>query len=114
MYAYAYRAPHCGALSFMPPLLAASTFPDCSAHNWRVSSNVGGIQGRYEGLHRRAGRQGRSGPRAYLLLMSPRNLCLVGRYILLLDKTLRVTPAMAANVKDRLWSIEELVERTTS
>ena len=22
--------------------LAASTFPDCSAHNWRVSSNVGG------------------------------------------------------------------------
>lgn len=28
-------------------------------------------------------------------------------------KTLRVTPAMAANVTDRLWSLEELVERTT-
>jgi acyl carrier protein phosphodiesterase len=29
-------------------------------------------------------------------------------------KTLRVAPAMAANVNDRLWSLEELVERTTS
>ncbi len=29
-------------------------------------------------------------------------------------KTLRVTPAMAANVTDRLWSLEELVERTSS
>lgn len=29
-------------------------------------------------------------------------------------KTLRVTPAMAANVYDRLWSLEELVERTTN
>jgi hypothetical protein len=28
-------------------------------------------------------------------------------------KTLRVTPAMAANVTDRLWSLEELVERTS-
>jgi hypothetical protein len=28
-------------------------------------------------------------------------------------KTLRVTHAMAANVTDRLWSLEELVERTT-
>jgi hypothetical protein len=28
-------------------------------------------------------------------------------------KTLRMTPAMAANVSDRLWSIEELVERTS-
>ena len=28
-------------------------------------------------------------------------------------KTLRVTPAMAANVNDRPWSLEELVERTT-
>lgn len=27
--------------------------------------------------------------------------------------TLRVTPAMAANVSSRLWSLEELVERTT-
>jgi len=30
-----------------------------------------------------------------------------------LHKTLRVTPAMAANVTDRLWSIEELVDRTS-
>jgi transposase len=29
-------------------------------------------------------------------------------------KTLRVTPAMAASVNDRLWSLEELVERTTN
>jgi hypothetical protein len=29
-----------------------------------------------------------------------------------IHKTLRVTPAMAANVNDRLWSLEELVERT--
>ena len=28
-------------------------------------------------------------------------------------KTLRVTPAMAANVTDRLWSLEELVEKTS-
>ncbi|MGO8954970.1 MAG: hypothetical protein ACLP1W_19995 [Rhodomicrobium sp.] len=31
-----------------------------------------------------------------------------------LHKTLRVTPAMAAGVTDRLWSIEELVERTSA
>src|SRR5229473_1821448 len=30
-----------------------------------------------------------------------------------LHKTLRVTPAMAAGVVDRLWSIEELVDRTS-
>jgi IS1 family transposase len=30
-----------------------------------------------------------------------------------LHKTLRVTPAMAANVTDRLWSLDELVERTS-
>jgi hypothetical protein len=29
-------------------------------------------------------------------------------------KTLRVTPAMAANVTDRLWSLEELVDRTSN
>ena len=28
-------------------------------------------------------------------------------------KSLRVTPAMAAGVTDRLWSLEELVERTS-
>jgi hypothetical protein len=28
-------------------------------------------------------------------------------------KTLRVTPAMAANVNDWPWSLEELVERTS-
>lgn len=28
-------------------------------------------------------------------------------------KTLRVTPAMAANVTDGLWSLEELVEQTS-
>jgi hypothetical protein len=27
-------------------------------------------------------------------------------------KSLRVTPAMAAGVSDRMWSLEELVERT--
>jgi hypothetical protein len=31
-----------------------------------------------------------------------------------LHKTLRVTPAMAANVTDRLWSLEELVDRTSA
>jgi hypothetical protein len=31
-----------------------------------------------------------------------------------LHKTLRVTPAMAPGVTDRLWSLEELVERTSS
>jgi IS1 family transposase len=31
-----------------------------------------------------------------------------------LHRSLRVTPAMAAGVSDRLWSLEELVERTTS
>ena len=31
-----------------------------------------------------------------------------------LHRTLRVTPAMAAGVSDRLWALEELVERTTS
>ena len=30
-----------------------------------------------------------------------------------LHKPLRVTPALAANVTDRLWSLEELVERTS-
>jgi hypothetical protein len=30
-----------------------------------------------------------------------------------IHKTLRVTPSMAANVTDRLWSLEELVERTS-
>ena len=29
-----------------------------------------------------------------------------------IHKTLRVTPAMAAGVSDRLWSIEELVDRS--
>jgi len=29
-----------------------------------------------------------------------------------LRKTLRLTPAMAANVTDRLWLLEELVDRT--
>jgi hypothetical protein len=28
-------------------------------------------------------------------------------------KTLRMTPAMAAGVENRLWSLEELVERTS-
>ena len=28
-------------------------------------------------------------------------------------KTLRITPAMAAGVTDRLWSLEELVERAS-
>jgi hypothetical protein len=31
-----------------------------------------------------------------------------------LHKTTRVTPAMAANVTDRLWSLEELVDRTSN
>jgi hypothetical protein len=31
-----------------------------------------------------------------------------------LHKTLRVTPAMAAGVCDRLWSLEELVDRTSN
>jgi hypothetical protein len=31
-----------------------------------------------------------------------------------IHKTLRVTPALAANVTDRLWSLEELAERTTN
>ncbi len=31
-----------------------------------------------------------------------------------LHRTLRVTPAMAAGVSDRLWSLEELVDRATS
>jgi IS1 family transposase len=30
-----------------------------------------------------------------------------------LHKTLRITPAMAANVTDRVWSLEELVDRTS-
>ncbi len=30
-----------------------------------------------------------------------------------LHKTLRVTPAMAAGVSDRMWSLEELVEQTS-
>jgi hypothetical protein len=30
-----------------------------------------------------------------------------------LHKTLRITPAMAAGVTDRVWSLEELVERTS-
>jgi hypothetical protein len=30
-----------------------------------------------------------------------------------LHKTLRVTPAMAAGVVDRLWTLEELVEQTS-
>jgi hypothetical protein len=31
-----------------------------------------------------------------------------------LHKPLRVTPTMAANVTDRVWSLEELVERTSN
>ena len=31
-----------------------------------------------------------------------------------LHKTLRCTPAMAASVSDRLWSLEELVDRTSN
>jgi hypothetical protein len=30
-----------------------------------------------------------------------------------LRKTLRATPAMAAGISDRLWSLEELVEQTS-
>jgi hypothetical protein len=30
-----------------------------------------------------------------------------------LHKTLRITPAMAVNVTDRVWSLEELVARTS-
>jgi hypothetical protein len=30
-----------------------------------------------------------------------------------LHRTLTVTPAMAAGVSDRLWTLEELVERTS-
>lgn len=30
-----------------------------------------------------------------------------------LHKTLRTTPAMAAEIENRLWSLEELVERTS-
>jgi hypothetical protein len=30
-----------------------------------------------------------------------------------LHKSLRITPAMAAGVSDRLWTLEELVERTS-
>ena len=30
-----------------------------------------------------------------------------------LHSSLRVTPAMAAGVSDRLWTLEELVERTS-
>ena len=30
-----------------------------------------------------------------------------------LHKTLRVTPAMAAGVSDRLWTLEELLEQTS-
>jgi len=29
-------------------------------------------------------------------------------------RTLRVTPAMEARVSDRLWSLDELVERTSA
>ena len=31
-----------------------------------------------------------------------------------LHKTLRVTPAMAAGVSDRLWTLEQLVEQTSA
>jgi hypothetical protein len=31
-----------------------------------------------------------------------------------LHKTLRVTPAMAAEVSDRRWTLDELVERTSN
>jgi hypothetical protein len=31
-----------------------------------------------------------------------------------LHKTLRITPAMAAGVTDRVWSLEELVDRTSA
>jgi hypothetical protein len=30
-----------------------------------------------------------------------------------LHKSLRVTPAMAAGISDRVWTLEELVERTS-
>jgi hypothetical protein len=30
-----------------------------------------------------------------------------------MHRTLRMTPAMAANVSSRLWSLEELVDRTS-
>ena len=33
-------------------------------------------------------------------------------YFVRQHKTLRVTPAMAAGVSDRMWSLEELVEQT--
>ena len=33
--------------------------------------------------------------------------------LLRVDKTLRVSPAMAADVTDRLWSLEELVDQTS-
>ena len=37
-------------------------------------------------------------------------LHLVNYNLVRVHKTLRVTPAMAANVTDRLWSLEELVD----
>jgi len=31
-----------------------------------------------------------------------------------IHRTLRVTPAMAAGVEDRLWTLQELVEETSA
>ena len=51
------------------------------------------------------------------LAESPRGVRRNGAYALWLfvrlHRSLRVTPAMAAGVSNRLWSIEELVERAT-
>jgi hypothetical protein len=40
MSAYAYRAPYCGALSFMLPQLAAPIFSDCFTYGLRGSLHV--------------------------------------------------------------------------
>lgn len=47
-------------------------------------------------------------------LRAAANLHFAHYNMVLIHSTLRCTPAMAAGVSRRLWSLEELVDRTTS
>jgi hypothetical protein len=52
-------------------------------------------------------------PQEAIKLAGRRVAALCALYLVRLHKTLRVTPAMAADVTDRVWSLEDLVERTS-
>jgi hypothetical protein len=68
------------------------------------------LKGQFGGFLQNGDASSKCGWRAILKRKSP-----IENYNLVrVHKSLRVTPAMAAGVENRLWSIEELLERTSA